>query len=361
MSEFPYLGLRPFQRDETNIFFGREALSSQLIKRLGNTHFVAVVGPSGYGKSSLVRAGLLAGLKRGASQGTPWWIAELCPSHRQFARLADALLADETALGQKYTDHFVESSQAPTFLQANLRRDPKSLDHILTDMPLPQNTKLVIVVDQFEELFRHCQQGETGEAAAFIELLLTSCEHANVYIVITIRSDCLSNCTSFAGLSEAINQGWFVIPQLTSEQLQLVIEGPARVFGGEVQSALVTRLLDDIKDDPEPLPQLQHVLMRMWHIASAKTKEGERIILSLKHYERYEKTDDNKQKDIGTLKVVLSQHAEEAYAKLEPPQQKIAETLFRSLSKRSKSVRHPVKLNDVATLAKVRKCRGKKW
>lgn len=354
MSDFPYLGLRPFQRDETDILFGREALSKQLIKRLSNTHFVAVVGPSGCGKSSLVHAGLLAGLERGLfpSTETYWWIAELCPSNRPFARLADALLVDESAL--EYTANFVESNQAPSFLQASLRRDSNSLHEILTDMPLPQNTNLLIVIDQFEELFRHCQQDdETEETAAFIDLLLTSSKHANVFIVITLRSECLDDCALFAGLSEAINQSWFVIPQLTREQLQLAIEGPARVFGGDVEPALVTRLLDDIKDDPDPLPQLQHVLMRMWQIASAQTKEGERIILSLKHYERYENTDDNKQEDIGTLKVVLSQHAEEAYAKLEPPQQIIAETLFRSLSKRSKSARHPVKLNDVATLAKV--------
>lgn len=137
-SQFPYPGLRPFARDETDIFFGREEHTDQLIDRLGHMHFVAVVGPSGCGKSSLVRTGLLAGLEAGflSSAGVRWGVAELRPGNHPFANLSDALLVD-SALGSEYIEHvtsyFTEAAETAAFLsagshramlQAQLRRGP---------------------------------------------------------------------------------------------------------------------------------------------------------------------------------------------------------------------------------------------
>ena len=167
-ANFPYPGLRPFARDETDIFFGREEHTDQLLARLQHTHFLAVVGPSGYGKSSLVRTGLLAGLEIGflRSAGARWRVAELRPGNRPFAALTDALLVDN-ALGPEYlahvTSYFSEPAETTAFLaagsqramlQAQLRRGPFSIHEILAYVPLPKNTRLLIVVDQFEEIFR---------------------------------------------------------------------------------------------------------------------------------------------------------------------------------------------------------------
>src|SRR5215471_20575897 len=107
-NELPYPGLRPFERDETHIFFGREEHTSQLIEQLGNRHFLAVVGPSGCGKSSLVRTGLLGGLEAGflSSAGARWRMADLRPENRPFANLADALLKD-SALGSEYKFYII--------------------------------------------------------------------------------------------------------------------------------------------------------------------------------------------------------------------------------------------------------------
>ncbi len=356
MSNFPYPGLRPFRRDETDIFFGRREVTDQLIARLGETHFLAVVGLSGCGKSSLVRTGLLAGLETGflASAGARWRIAELRPGNRPFARLAKALLA-ETALKKEYTAHLIEPAEAPNLMEAGLRRGPLGMHEILTDTSLPPDTNLLILVDQFEELFRHYQRGEADESAAFVRLLLESGKHSAIYVVITMRSDFLGDCALFYGLPEKINQGLFLTPRLDREQLRTVIEGPAKVFDGGVEPVLTNRLLNEMGDHPDQLPVLQHALMRMWRFAEAENTQ--QTVLNLTHYEK-----------TGGLANALLQHAEETYTKLSSakqgvieslfvlPKSKIAEILFRRLCERdpaSRDTRSPAKLGDVATLAGV--------
>jgi WD40 repeat protein len=357
MSDFPYPGLRPFKREETDIFFGRDELSNQLIERLGDTHFLAVVGLSGCGKSSLVRTGLLAGLEGGLlpSAGIHWRIAECTPSVRPFFRLANALLAD-TALKTEYTAHFTnDTNEAPHFLEAQLRRGPLSLNEILKDSPLPPNTNLLLVVDQFEELFRYYRQGQIDDSAKFVRLLLNSSEHPAVYVVITMRSEFIGDCALFHHLPEAINEGLFLTPRLTREQLRQTIEGPAKVFGDQIEPTLTNLLLNEMSPDldekgdiPDKLPVLQHALMRMWNLAKARNPK--QATLTLKDYE-----------EIGQLTQALSQHVDEAYTELanlvvpaEP--QKVAEILFRRLCERDparRDTRSPAKLNEIEKLARL--------
>jgi WD40 repeat protein len=360
MSDFPYPGLRPFQRHETDIFFGRETHTDQLIEKLGHAHFIAVVGSSGCGKSSLVRTGLIAGLETGllAHAGVRWRIAECRPGNKPFAHLTEALLNDKV-LGTTYKISFSSNNDAFAFLHAQLRRGPLSLYEILKENPLPEKTNLLILVDQFEELFRYYQPETAPEtvddAAAFVTLLLASSQNpptylhhqlsqdANIYIVITMRSDFLGDCALFYGLPEAINQGLFLTPRLTREQLQEAIEGPANVFDGEVEASLVNRLLNDVGNDPDQLPLLQHALMRMWNLAVAQNPQA--ILLTLQHYQT-----------IGGLTQSLSQHADEAYQELTPAQQKIAHILFCNLTERgegNRPVRRPVPLQEVVLQAGV--------
>ena len=342
MSDFPYPGLRPYERDETDIFFGREEHIDQLIKQLKNAHFLAVVGPSGCGKSSLVRTGLLAALETGfmASAGGSWRMAELRPGNRPFRRLAETFVENKVL---DDTDDAINSSESVSLLQPSFRRGPKSLHELLENRPLPENTTLLLLVDQFEEIFRYYQQGDKNEAAAFIKLLLASSTHPAVYVILTMRSDFIGDCATFYGLPEAISQGLFLTPRLTRDQLSEAIELPAAVFGDEVEPALTNRLLNEVGPDPDKLPQLQHALMRMWRLAH--TENPEKATLSLTHY-----------KKIGGLENALSQHADVAYASLDSTQQKIAEHLFRSLTERSnlhRDTRRPVRLTAVATLANV--------
>jgi WD40 repeat protein/energy-coupling factor transporter ATP-binding protein EcfA2 len=342
MSDFPYPGLRPFHRDEVDIFFGRDEQIDQLLARLDKKRFLAVVGPSGCGKSSLVQTGLLNALETGflASAGVRWRMATLRPGNHPLRNLARALLEKEALGPERGGD---ENSEA--FLLATLRRGPLGLVEIRREVALPQNTNLLVLVDQFEEIFRYRQQYDINEADAFVALLLASAAQPEVrlYVLITMRSDFLGDCTLFAGLPEVLNDSQFLTPRLTREQLQEAIIGPARVFDGEAEPALVNRLLNDMGTDPDQLPLMQHALMRLWNRASQQSS----VLLTLRDYEA-----------IGGLKEALSRHADEAYEPLDAAQKVIAETLFRSLCERSaarRDTRRPVRLEDVAEVA------GVKW
>ncbi|MCP4699568.1 MAG: AAA family ATPase [Gammaproteobacteria bacterium] len=348
MSDFPYPGLRPFARDETDIFFGREEQTDELIARLADTHFLAVIGPSGCGKSSLVRTGLLADLETGflADAGAQWCVAELRPGNHPFARLARALLAD-TALGQTYLPQLRERAQAEAFLQAKLRRIASKVQGgvqaLLAEAPLPADTNLLILVDQFEEIFRYYRQRDAEEAEMFVAMLLATSQAAvtesgcRIYIVITMRSDFLGDCALFHGLPETVNEGLFLTPRMTREQLRDAITAPARVFGKNIESGLVNHLLNEMGDNPDRLPVLQHLLMRIWH------KTAGAAVLTMEQY-----------KAAGGLENALSLHADEAYAELSPAQRKIAEMLFRALSERGsehRDTRRPAILQSVAAQA----------
>jgi WD40 repeat protein len=364
MSGSPYPGLRPFERHETDIFFGREEHIDELIEKLENEknkeneqrfHFVAVLGPSGCGKSSLVRTGLLASLEAGFAQGAHWWIVESRPGNQPFFNLAEAFLKrndQQKDLDSQLTEYqagFSQDMGTVAELTRKLHDNPQSLHQIFQHNPLPENRNLLILIDQFEELFRYSQEGgidqEAGikEVTKFIAWLLASCQHDNVYVVITMRSEFSDRCTQFHDLPEALNQGTFMIPRMKREQLKETIEYPARVFEGQVEPELVDRLLDDMGNHPDQLPLMEHLLMRMWWYFSAGNNKT--ITLTLEYYEK-----------IGGFSGALSKSAEEeAYANLNHEQQRIAEILFRSLSeydrKEDNYVRRPAKLEEVATLA----------
>jgi WD40 repeat protein len=352
MNDFPYPGLRPFKREETDIFFGREQNTKQLLKKLDQSHFLAVIGPSGCGKSSLVRTGLLSFLVNIVD----WKVVEMRPSNCPFANLAKALF-EEPILKEIYTDKYSEDKIAVTSLHASLLKGPFSLHEILQETSFPQETNLLLLIDQFEEIFRYYEeQYGVNEATAFVDLLLTSCQklcsprqtgvERKIYVIITMRSEYIGDCALFQGLPEAVNHGLFLTPRLNRDQLRDVIEGPAIVFDGKVEAALVNRLLNEMRDDSDQLPVLQHALMRMWDKAKSENNENQEknITLTLKHY-----------KEIGSLADALSQHVDDIYNSLADDQKKIAEILFRNLSeyKNDTYVRRPVILEEVAKLADV--------
>ena len=362
MSTSPYPGLRSFLREESDIFFGREEQTDQLLARLGRSRFIAAVGPSGCGKSSLVRAGMIAALETGylASAGSSWRVVEMRPGSNPLRNLADALVSglwEELALGAALPSGL---ATLPLLL-ASLRRGPLGLVEILSETPLPSNTSLLLLVDQFEEIFRYATQGELETASAFVALLLTSVRQRQqpIYVVLTMRSDFLGDCALFEGLPEQINDSQFLIPRLTREQQSMAILGPAGVWGAAIEPKLVAALLNEMGSDPDHLPLLQHCLMRMWRVAASRIcfseegigkdqleaeREGE-ITLTLADYE-----------EAGGLHEALSRHADEAFNELTPEQQGVAEQMFRCLSERGSSdrdTRRPVSVQQVAEVAGV--------
>jgi len=340
VSDYPYPGLRPFQRNETDIFFGRENHSDDLVEKLKQTHFLAVLGSSGCGKSSLVRTGLLPSLDSGFMSGVGafWAVAVMRPGNQPFANLAKCLLEDSI-----FANHYSLSKQDPDFaqsiLEAELSRGPLSLHEILESHPLPDDCQLHIVVDQFEEIFRYQRDISRQYADAFVALLLEAQKHENIYITITMRSDFIGNCSTFQGLPEAINRSLFLTPRLSRDELADVIRLPARVFDGDVEPALVNHLLNEISSgQQDQLPLLQHTLMRMWNLDDDK-------ILTLPEY-----------KQLGGLQRTLSDHADKAYKELSEKQQKIAEIMFRRLTEGAidlSDTRSPTTVRNIMQLARV--------
>lgn len=356
MNCYPYPGLRPFRRDESYLFFGRDAQIDQLLANLERCRFLAIVGVSGCGKSSLAKAGMMAALETGylGSAGARWRIAEMRPGGSPFKNLSVSLV-ERAALGPERG----QDSHSAAFMQAALRRGPLGLVEIFRETSLPAKTNLLVLVDQFEEIFDFCRNGGLDEAQAFVSLLLTASESGlPIYVVLTMRSDYLGNCSLFAGLPEALNQSQFLTPRLSREECREAIEKPARVFDGMVQSALVNRLLNDMGPDPDQLPLMQHVLMRMWTCALQRSihlsgndqaceagSEPREITLELKDYV-----------EAGGLDEALSRHADEAYNELDGEQQHTAEILFKSLCQRggqSRETRRRVNLSTVAEVAQV--------
>lgn len=279
----PYPGLRPFRESEAHLFFGRTAQIDELLAKLKTSRFVAVVGTSGSGKSSLVTAGLLPALHGGflLDVGSHWRIATLRPGSNPIHNLAQAL-AQPGVLGTEGVDPMVGTAE----MEARLRRSSLGLaDAARRDERLSEG-RLLVVVDQFEELFRFesTDVGHHGDAAAFVQLLIVATQDldAPVDVILTMRSDFLGDCSQFRDLPETINRGLYLVPRLTRTQLREAITAPAAVGGGAIAPRLVQRLLNDAGPDPDVLPLVQHALMRTWDLWAQGGNEH--LVIDLEHY-----------------------------------------------------------------------------
>lgn len=343
----PFPGLRPFETDEYRLFFGREGQSDALIARLQRAHFLAVVGTSGSGKSSLVRAGLLPALRGGlmAGAGSGWRIAIMRPGSDPIGNLALAL-ADQSVLLE--AGGGLPLAEAEAVIESTLRQGSLGLVDVVKQARLAAHEKLLVVVDQFEELFRFRAAravSSTGDdASAFVKLLLEASQQRefSIYVVPTMRSDFLGDCAQFQGLPEAINDGQYLIPRMTRDERRFAITGPVGVTRGKITEPLVNRLMNDVGDNPDQLPILQHALMRTWDYWAMHRLNGEPI--GLEHYEA-----------VGTMSDALSEHADEAFNELPDERSRlIAEILFKALTERgadNREIRRPTCLKDICAIA----------
>lgn len=364
-SPFPYPGLRSYAREEADIFFGREEHTKQLLDKLQDHRFLGVVGPSGCGKSSLVRAGMLPALDAGFAvrAGCHWHLVEMRPGSQPISRLSEVLVASTVF----QSDSFGESLDADrAFLLATLRRGPRGLIEALRESELQEGENLLLLVDQFEELFRFPQEGDTAdehdlvserhadsgcidptEARAFVALLLESARDPEfpVFVTITMRSDSLGNCPVFYGLPEVLNQGMYLTPRLTRDQVQDAILGPAHMFDSTVDRDLVNTILNDVGTDPDQLPLMQHALMRMWREASRNESDSPArfgsLTLTLEEYEA-----------VGGVHEALERHLERIFRhRLESDnQRRICEAIFRQLTEVTmdgRMIRRPRPLSEL--------------
>ena len=219
----PFPGLRSFEEEEEYLFFGREKQIDELVSKLGKTRFLAVVGASGSGKSSLVKSGLLpalhSGYLLGSGANSGWRICTIRPGSDPIGNLASGLASPEI-LGDE-TNEFTSA----TLIESILRRSVRGIGEVIKQLSQDQKQNILIVVDQFEELFRFSRYEknkfkDTRDSVTFINLLLDASASLGVpiYVVLTMRSDFLGDCTEFRGLPEAINASQYLIPRMTREE-----------------------------------------------------------------------------------------------------------------------------------------------
>jgi energy-coupling factor transporter ATP-binding protein EcfA2 len=342
----PFPGLRPFEAEDDYLFFGRETEIDELLRRLRTTRFLSVVGSSGSGKSSLIRAGLIPSLISGAmaGAGAGWRIATMRPGEDPIGNLALAL-SPARVLGDA-SPELAETQ--PVLIEASLRRSLRGLVESVRLARLPRGENVLILVDQFEELFRFRRNRDLtqahDDAIAFVKLLLEAGRQTElpIYVIITMRSDFIGDCVQYPGLTEAINDGQYLVPRVGRDALRMAITGPVAVGGGTITPRLVLRLLNDIGDDHDQLPVLQHALMRTWDCWLARNDpDGP---LDVDDYE-----------DVGTLRQALSVHAEETYQEAGSDRARaVAERVFKALTDTfsdPRGVRRPTSIGDLAAIS----------
>lgn len=296
----PYKGLRAFQEADSSNFFGREELTERLLQRLQEPHalkrFLAVVGPSGSGKSSVVKAGLIPRLRRGGMTGSQnWFYTEIVPSSQPFNELETAILS--------------VAANPPADWRETLRRNELGFVEII-NMILPPNSEFFLFIDQFEELFT-LSESEL-QSMRFLDSLYTAVTApiSRVRVVITLRADFYDRPLKRPYISALMRERTEVVIPLTPQELELAIVEPANQVGVEIESALVNQIITEINEQPGALPLLQYTLSELF----------EHRLGSVIPHEVY--------KAIGGVRGSLARRADELYQQFDPPQQEITRQLF---------------------------------
>jgi len=319
--EPPFKGLQYFDEKDAEWFFGRELLVAKLVGKLRDNRFLAIViGASGSGKSSIVRAGVIPALKRGdvladgslpPHGSTHWPIHIITPTIHPLESLAASLTRDS------------ESVTATTTLMDDLARDSRSL-HLAARKALSRNpaSHLLVVVDQFEELFTSCK--DEAERKAFIDNLITATDPKTdgpTIVVITMRADFYANCAAYSNLREVLSSQQEYIGPMSPAELRRAMEEPAKHGDWEFEEGLVDHLLhevgiSDTDDQPEPgaLPLLSHALLETW-----KRRRGRKMT-----FRGYEES--------GGVRGAIAKTADAVYQQLDTHQQSIAKRIFLRLT-----------------------------
>lgn len=344
----PFPGLRPFEIEESHLFFGREGQSDEVVYKLMNNRFIAIMGSSGSGKSSLMNCGVIPKLHSGlfGDDSKDWSVIISKPGTNPVENLAGSILS----LDLKYINAATEDKSFQKILASTILRSSSfGLVDLIESSTFLKDKNIFLLIDQFEELFRF-QIGDSSyedfnETTAFINILLEAIKQTGlpIYVAFAIRSDYSGSFAQYPDLTELINKSHYLIPQMSRDQRRQAIEGPIAVGGGKIAPRLVQELLNDVEDDPDQLPIIQHALMRTWGFWLENKSNDEPI--DIKHYE-----------SIGTIKQALSQHANEIYDDLSIKEREICETLFKAITEKGNDdngVRKPSRLDLIAAIAGV--------
>jgi WD40 repeat protein len=300
----PYQGLIPFDEEHAEFFFGRDAELQRLIEKLKSTRFLAVLGPSGSGKSSLVRAGLIPSLRKGAlAYSNTWPICLLTPTaHPLTALTAHLMRLYPHGAMQETLDRVSE--------------DPRTL-HLAVSLALldrPSTDNVVWVVDQFEEIFTLCQDLRIrGQFLANL-LYAASIPAGRNIVILTLRADFYAKCAFFPELSSRLASHQFLVTPMAEDNLRQAIEHPARRVGLQLESKLTETILHDVANQPGTLPLLEHALLELW-----KCRRGH--MLTLEGYQ-----------ERGGVRGAIAKRAEETYEKLNTDERVIVRRIMLRLT-----------------------------
>jgi WD40 repeat protein len=336
----PFPGLRPFTPEESDLFFGREADSEELLRKLIQNRFVTVIGASGSGKSSLIHSGVLPKVRNLKKQGSSdWRIIPFRPGNDPFGNLADSLSEDIEARGQGKIEKVKILSE--------LHNNPQGISGAVRNLMIKSDERILMVIDQFEELFRYGSQGKTNASLTsgtrFVDFMVKAVSESslNIFTIIIMRSDYIGECAHYQGLTQLINNSNYLVPQLGKENYRKVIEGPVNYAGAKIDPGLVDTLLKEIGNRADQLPVLQHAMMRTY-AHWLKTNDRERPV-SKADYE-----------SAGTMRNAMSLHANEAYEELSSRGKEICRIMFKTITEKgsdNKGFRRPEGIDTIKTLA----------
>lgn len=300
----PYRGLQAFQEEHADIFFGRSALIQWLVEGLRASRFLAVIGPSGSGKSSVVRAGLVPALRGGALPGSAaWTIITMKPGVHPLEELAARFAALPSA---------VDRVGAMLQLQDNLRQDARAL-HTAVRLIAGNGDEthyVLVIVDQFEEVFTLCQD-ETERRRLLDNLLYASgVAQGRTVVVLTMRADFYARAATYAELADRLADHQVLITPMQEDELRQVIEAPAKRVGLSFDAGLVDTILADVAHQPGGLPLLEHALLELW----------ERRLGHQMTFAAY--------REIGGVEGAIARRAEQEYDALTPEQQVVAQRIL---------------------------------
>lgn len=298
----PFKGLRAFSETDAPNFFGRETLIQQLLGRMGETEdlhrFLAVIGPSGSGKSSVVRAGLIPALRHGGLPGSAnWFIIDMIPGKHPFEELEASLLR--------------VAVNPPAHLLSQLKDGPRGLLRAVRRiLPVDENIELLLVIDQFEELFTLVE--EEAERALFLENLTNAIldERSRLRVVVTLRADFTDKPLRYVDFGELLRRRFEFILPLTPDELERAIVNPAQRAGLLLDKGLVANIIQNVGDQPGTLPLLQYALSELFEQRAGR-------LLTNKAYQ-----------EIGGVLGALARSAETIYARLTEAEKSAAQQLF---------------------------------
>ncbi len=318
----PYKGLRAFGEADARDFFGRETMSRQLVERLGEERFIAVVGPSGSGKSSLVLAGLLPALRQGALPGSETWrVVETTPGEYPLEELEAALLR--------------VAVNPPVSLMEQLESDERGLCRAVKRIVPADASELVLVVDQLEELFTLV--AEEARRSQFLTLLERAVRdpRSRLRVVVTLRADFYDRPLRYREFAELLRDRVLSVTPLSPEEIERAISAPAATVSVSLERGLLAEIVADVLNEPGALPLLQYALTELF-----EQRDG--LTLTRSAY-----------RTIGGVSGALASRADELYARLEDNGKAAARQFFLQLvavGEGEADTRRPVALADLASL-----------